>query len=239
MTFVSSSNNYLDTIDNVSDISDAHVVKTCILNDFLGTGSTNASFQCLDYMATKCSQNWDNQCNLYLKNLKSIKDVKQFLGKNIDKKYCRLDDKSKCYEKCESFDPTGNSVKVCKYEGLSKCDLKCDKKKFSDISQDDAAINLCLKYNFSLDHLTQLCEEANKSNQTISHPGLKTYCQLTSLNTSNNLNNLNYETTTYSIDTNKLNKNCNFILCNVNTIGILFILLLSLFYIIYTNTRIK
>src|SRR6266576_4298110 len=97
---------------------DLDPTSSCLSGSLWHNGELANLGQCAGFMSSKCSQNWDSGCDLYLSGLTDIDLLRDFLQQTASKKYCRLADNSKCSINCEPFNPIDQvSPQVCNYYG--------------------------------------------------------------------------------------------------------------------------
>ncbi len=169
-------------------------------NDLCG-GDKPSQLSCYNYASSRCSQVWDDKCDMYLNEIDAKKNRISFLDNVIRQKYCKLHDKSQCFYECESFNPmVSESCKVCHEAGTEvlrdsnnnfvaengcivnqgpykeyPCKYNCSAnlKQF----QKDPLIDLCAKYNACHDVIHELCKDSNVDSSEIAHPYVKMVLQ--------------------------------------------------------------
>lgn len=173
----------------------------CLPGSFLNCPLVADVGNCPSYMSEKCAKNWDSTCDLYLNSIDDNMVLKQFVRDTATKKFCRLSDDSNCKKVCQSFSPVTNdtqhqfcedwgnetlknskdSIDIGYYTNvnvspdyLGKCKKTCDVVKGEDIKNDDVITNVCLRYGFCNDILTNVCQLVGKS----SNDGLNKYCNI-------------------------------------------------------------
>ena len=189
----------------------------CLPGNFLNCPQVSQLGLCPSYMAQRCSNNWDDKCTTYINSIDDNQKLKDFVRDLASKKYCQLAPTSTCTKMCQPFDPISqSSPQVCQYVGRetlkdsnanidigyyfpvnispdymsNSCIQTCNVVHPSEIKSDDVAINACLKYGFCNDILTNICALSEKSQYTISHPGLNNFCKTKTkvpIPTSNNI----------------------------------------------------
>lgn len=179
-------------------------VDACMPDRFLDAPWNYNLGNCKQFMAQRCSENWDNKCQLYVNNIDDVTVLKQFLESMANHRFCSLNKDSKCGIVCEPFDPISQvSPNVCKTMGVDAmvnvsqsldtglynpvklspvymggCMKNCDKIQPSDIKEDDYSINYCLQFGFCGETLNNICKVANEKGQSLQNPLLKQYCEL-------------------------------------------------------------
>ncbi len=172
---------------------------SCLPGHFLDHPTTANLGMCPDYMAQRCSKNWDGKCELYVDTLDTVK-MKNFIRNTASKKFCKLSKDSNCSESCQPFDPIlQESPQVCTYIGnetlkdvnetidvgwylpvnmspnyMGTCQQTCDVN--TKIEENDPTINLCLRYGFCDDILTSICASTNKDK--INNSNLNKFCDI-------------------------------------------------------------
>lgn len=179
-------------------------VDACMPGRFLDAPWNYNLGNCKQLMAQRCSENWDEKCQLFVNNIDDVTELKHFLESMANHRFCNLSDKSKCGIVCEPFNPIDQvSPNICKTMGddpmvnaqqsidtglynpvklspvyMGGCMKSCNKIQPSEIKSDDKAINYCLEFGFCGETLSNICKIANDKNQDIKHPLLKQYCSL-------------------------------------------------------------
>ena len=179
-------------------------VDACMPGRFLDAPWNYNLGNCKQLMAQRCSENWDEKCQLFVNNIDDVTVLKHFLESMANHRFCNLSDKSKCGLVCEPFNPIDQvSPSVCRTMGtdpmvnaqqqldtglynpvklspvyMGGCMKSCNKIQPSDIKKDDKAINYCLEFGFCGETLSNICKIASENNQDIKHPLLKQYCSL-------------------------------------------------------------
>ena len=113
------------------DVDMKDPVNCCLDGNFLDCPENPSRFKrdtCPEYMAQRCARNFDDKCDLYLKQLDD-KDINStdsglFLRKVAEHKYCRLDtsdETAHCATVCEQVNPSApaGSAVVCRTVGAS------------------------------------------------------------------------------------------------------------------------
>jgi len=179
-------------------------VDACMPDRFLDAPWNYNLGGCKQLMAQRCSENWDDKCQLYVNNIDDVTVLKQFLESMANHRFCNLSDKSKCAVVCEPFNPIHqSSPSICNTMGVDPminmsqildtgmynpvklspvymggCMKKCDKINTEDIKNDDTSINYCLQFGFCGETLGNICkvmeENGNKSQNNL----LNQYCSL-------------------------------------------------------------
>lgn len=154
---------------------------------------------CPNFMSQKCANKWDETCDIYFASISDWNVRKNFLNKAAEKKFCGLEEKSKCTKLCQPFDPIAqSSEEVCDFVGSETtslgddiqnptymtlpCNKKCDLLGPDVLTADDPIINRCLMYGICTDVLSNICDTADKTNITLIHPDLQNLCQLRKAN---------------------------------------------------------
>ena len=179
-------------------------VDACMPDRFLDAPWNYNLGNCKQFMAQRCSQNWDNKCQLYVNNIDDVTVLKQFFESMANHKFCSLNEKSNCGLVCEPFNPIDqSSPNVCNTMGVDAmvdisqsidtgmynpvkqspvymggCMKKCDKIQPSDIKEDDYSINYCLQFGFCGETLGNICKVADEKGQTVNNSLLKQYCDI-------------------------------------------------------------
>lgn len=171
----------------------------CLPGSFLNCPLVADVGNCPAYMSEKCAKKWDETCELYINSIDDVMKVKNFVRDTATKKFCRLSKDSNCKKVCQSFSPVTNdlshqfcedwgnevlkntkdSVDIGTYnevnispDYLGKCKKTCDVLKGTDITNDDTITNVCLRYGFCNDILTNVCQTVG----TTLNDGLNKYC---------------------------------------------------------------
>lgn len=179
-------------------------VDACMPDRFLDAPWNYNLGNCKQFMAQRCSQKWDNKCQLYVNNIDDVTVLKQFLESMANHRFCNLSDKSNCGVVCEPFNPIAQtSPNVCNTMGVDAmvnasqsidtglynpvklspvymggCMKTCDKIEPSEIKEDDYSINYCLQFGFCGETLGNICKVADEKGQDLKNPLLKQYCEL-------------------------------------------------------------
>lgn len=179
-------------------------VDACMPDRFLDAPWNYNLGNCKQFMAQRCSQNWDNKCQLYVNNIDDVTVLKQFMESMANHRFCNLNDKSNCAVVCEPFNPISQtSPDVCNTMGVDAmvnaqqsidtglynpvklspvymggCMKKCNKIKPEDITDNDYSINYCLQFGFCGETLSNICKIADENGQTIHNSLLKQYCDI-------------------------------------------------------------
>uniref|UniRef100_A0A6C0I6H0 Transmembrane protein n=1 Tax=viral metagenome TaxID=1070528 RepID=A0A6C0I6H0_9ZZZZ len=179
-------------------------VDACMPDRFLDAPWNYNLGNCKQFMAQRCSENWDNKCQVYVNNIDDVTELKQFFESMANHRFCNLNDQSKCGVVCEPFNPISQtSPKVCNTMGVDAmvnasqaidtglynpvklspvymggCMKKCDKIQPSEIKEDDYSINYCLQFGFCGETLGNICKIADGNGETIQNSLLQQYCNL-------------------------------------------------------------
>jgi hypothetical protein len=179
-------------------------VDACMPDRFLDAPWNYNLGNCKQFMTQRCSQNWDNKCQLYVNNIDDVTVLKQFMESMANHRFCNLNDKSNCAIVCEPFNPISQtSPDVCNTMGVDAmvnaqqsidtglynpvklspvymggCMKKCDKIKPENITENDYSINYCLQFGFCGETLSNICKIADENGQTIHNSLLKQYCDI-------------------------------------------------------------
>ena len=183
-------------------------VDACMPGRFLDAPWNYNLGNCKQLMAQRCSENWDEKCQLFVNNIDDVTELKHFLESMANHRFCNLDRNSKCGLVCEPFNPIDQvSPSICRTMGddpmvnaqqeidtglynpvklspvyMGGCMKTCNKIQPSEIKKDDKAINYCLEFGFCGETLSNICKTANDNKQDIKHPLLKQYCSLKNYN---------------------------------------------------------
>lgn len=181
----------------VKDMSDPADI--CLPGAFLDKYQLVQLDRCPLLMSQRCSENFDEKCDLYFQSLKDINDIRDFISQTLKKKFCKLADDSSCKMMCQKFDPIAEeSVDICQPVGdevledkhlyidtglseavsispyyMSRCKLQCDSKA-SDVKEDDGLIKKALDAKVGSDVLTVMCK--NTETEEIKNPDMKYFC---------------------------------------------------------------
>ena len=182
---------------------DKDPVDCCLPGAFLsGNFQTAQLDMCPDFMSQRCARSWDGKCDLYYQSLGDINDVRDFLSKSLDKKFCHLAANSKCTIQCQPFDPIAQTTaKVCTYLGtepvkdradeldigyylpvnmspdyMGPCYQTCDVIAPDQIDPNDPLINKVMDIGYRSKVLTELCRISLETKTPISNPRLQMYC---------------------------------------------------------------
>jgi hypothetical protein len=179
-------------------------VDACMPDRFLDAPWNYNLGNCKQLMAQRCSNNWDNKCQIYASNIDDVTVLKQFFESMANHRFCNLSDKSNCSVVCEPFNPIAQtSPNICNTMGVDAmvdisqsidtgmynpvklspvymggCMKKCDKIEPSEITDDDYSINSCLQLGFCGETLTNICKIADEKGQTLQNSLLKQYCDI-------------------------------------------------------------
>jgi hypothetical protein len=179
-------------------------VDACMPDRFLDAPWNYNLGNCKQYMAQRCSENWDNKCQIYVNNIDDVTVLKQFFESMANHRFCSLNEKSKCGLVCEPFNPINQtSPNVCNSMGIDAmvnssqsidtgmynpvklspvymggCMKNCNKIQPSDIKEDDHSINYCLQFGFCGETLGNICKMAEEKGETVNNSLLKQYCDI-------------------------------------------------------------
>lgn len=181
-------------------------VQCCLAGKYMNCPENNARFdltKCNYYMAQRCASNWDDKCDLFLKQ--NIEPT--FLEQVIKYKYCILDESdpnNKCVKVCEPFNNAAPySPQVCTYYGskflprdtklydlagdfsataklrdtspvkYTDCAVTCNN--FREIPKNDKILDLCLKDGTCSTVLQHMAIYAKVNNIPVNHEGFKKF----------------------------------------------------------------
>jgi hypothetical protein len=194
-----SSNDYSEFgSSEVSNLSDS--ISSCLPGGFINNPNSTQLGLCQPLLTQKCSQNWDETCDTYLKSLTDKSKVKNFLNGTARKKYCNLSPGSNCGIRCEQFDPTAqSSPTICSYIGndvintdplkpdyLTKCFETCDN--ITKITDEDPVINNCLVTGLCDSTLYDICSYTNSKNIPVQNKTLSKLCSVLNNKTESKFN---------------------------------------------------
>lgn len=147
-------------------------IADCCLGDRTYCNEKRSLTDCIHLMASECSVNWGNKCNLFYSNLNFVNDRSNFLRTIFETKFCEKDDQSNCGTYCYYSNPFVNDPNdvICKDVGskpyitvdysLTKIDpsitpsesgvldTKCQKTCKFDITSEDSFIKFCNQDTF-------------------------------------------------------------------------------------------
>lgn len=179
-------------------------IDSCMPGSFLDAPWDYNLGNCKQLMAQRCSENWDNKCQIYVNNIEDVTELKHFIESMANYRFCNLSDKSKCGVVCQPFNPINQiSPTYCNTMGkdsmvdisqsldtglynpvklspvyMGDCMKKCNKIEASAIKEDDHSVNYCLEFGFCGETLSNICKIADEKGEVISHPLLNQYCSL-------------------------------------------------------------